>query len=95
MRCDSKRNESPELDNGLFRCIVMSRLHAKLTFSRLNAYIEDLGSSNGTWLERHGHHCGRVDKAVRLIEGDVLVFGRGIPEALSSAGRTLSLSLFC
>ena len=47
-----------------------SRTHARITFEEGEYWIEDLGSTNGTWVNRH-----RIRKKVELHRGDVVEIG--------------------
>jgi pSer/pThr/pTyr-binding forkhead associated (FHA) protein len=49
---------------------TISRRHARLVIADKRASIEDLGSKNGTLLRGR-----RVNKPVRLSDGDVIAFG--------------------
>lgn len=47
-----------------------SRLHAQLTLENERVFVEDLGSTNGTWVNQH-----RVGRKVELHRGDWLQVG--------------------
>jgi tetratricopeptide (TPR) repeat protein len=47
-----------------------SRLHAQVTFEEGRVFVEDLGSTNGTWVNQH-----RVGRKVELHRGDWLQVG--------------------
>lgn len=47
-----------------------SRLHAQVVFDKGGYWVEDLGSTNGTWVNRH-----RISRRVELHRGDVLQIG--------------------
>lgn len=47
-----------------------SRLHARLFFDKGRYWIEDLGSTNGTWVNRH-----RIRRKVELQRGDLVQVG--------------------
>ncbi len=47
-----------------------SRLHAQVTFENGRVFVEDLGSTNGTWVNQH-----RVGRRVELHRGDWLQVG--------------------
>jgi pSer/pThr/pTyr-binding forkhead associated (FHA) protein len=47
-----------------------SRLHAQVTFEDGRVFVEDLGSTNGTWVNQH-----RVGRRVELHRGDWLQVG--------------------
>jgi DNA-binding winged helix-turn-helix (wHTH) protein len=49
---------------------TISRRHARLVIADKRASIEDLGSKNGTFLRGR-----RMNKSVRLSDGDVITFG--------------------
>ncbi|OCH89509.1 hypothetical protein OBBRIDRAFT_794195 [Obba rivulosa] len=69
-----------DVDSALFRCPVISRKHAKITFTDFgNAYIIDLNSHHGTYVLRPGE---LVSSAIKpevptvLADGDILTFGK-------------------
>ncbi|MCA9797111.1 MAG: FHA domain-containing protein, partial [Candidatus Eremiobacteraeota bacterium] len=47
-----------------------SRLHAQITPENEMFYIEDLGSTNGTWVNRH-----KITRRVELHRGDLVQIG--------------------
>ena len=47
----------------------LSRSHARVTFERGEVWIEDLGSTNGTWLDGERIRRSRVDPGARLSLG--------------------------
>ncbi|CAN0172314.1 unnamed protein product, partial [Phaeothamnion confervicola] len=47
-----------------------SRVHARITFEEGEHWIEDLESTNGTWVNRH-----RIRKKVELHRGDTVDIG--------------------
>jgi pSer/pThr/pTyr-binding forkhead associated (FHA) protein len=54
--------------------LAVSRRHARIFYSGWKICIEDLGSRNGTWLNRK-----RVEGATIIERGDVIEFGAGGP----------------
>src|SRR3954469_8140540 len=54
--------------------LAVSRRHARIFYSGWKVCIEDLGSRNGTWLNRK-----RVERATVIERGDVTEFGAGGP----------------
>jgi pSer/pThr/pTyr-binding forkhead associated (FHA) protein len=54
--------------------LAVSRRHARIFYSGWKVCIEDLGSRNGTWLNRK-----RVERPTILERGDVIEFGAGGP----------------
>ncbi|KAI9068546.1 hypothetical protein FKP32DRAFT_1642117 [Trametes sanguinea] len=72
----------------LFRCPVVSRKHAKITFTEQGqVYLSDLHSHHGTYIIRQGELAAMVVKPevpTALLDGDVITFGK-------SVGRDLSL----
>jgi pSer/pThr/pTyr-binding forkhead associated (FHA) protein len=54
--------------------LAVSRRHARIFYSGWKVCIEDLGSRNGTWLNRK-----RVDRPTIIERGDVIEFGAGGP----------------
>lgn len=55
--------------------MAVSRRHARIFYSGWKICIEDLGSRNGTWLNRK-----RVEAATILERGDIIEFGAGGPK---------------
>lgn len=54
--------------------LAVSRRHARIFYSGWKICIEDLGSRNGTWLNRK-----RVEAPTILERGDIIEFGAGGP----------------
>jgi pSer/pThr/pTyr-binding forkhead associated (FHA) protein len=54
--------------------LAVSRRHARIFYSGWKVCIEDLGSRNGTWLNRK-----RVERPTILERGDIIEFGAGGP----------------
>jgi pSer/pThr/pTyr-binding forkhead associated (FHA) protein len=54
--------------------LAVSRRHARIFYSGWKVCIEDLGSRNGTWLNRK-----RVERPTIIERGDVIEFGAGGP----------------
>lgn len=54
---------------------LVSREHCRLSIDSTGAFLEDLGSSNGTWL-----NGSRVDHSTRVRAGDSFTLGRSGPE---------------
>jgi pSer/pThr/pTyr-binding forkhead associated (FHA) protein len=54
--------------------LAVSCRHARIFYSGWKVCIEDLGSRNGTWLNRK-----RVDRPTIIERGDVIEFGAGGP----------------
>jgi pSer/pThr/pTyr-binding forkhead associated (FHA) protein len=54
---------------------TVSQLHARVFRRDGRVYVEDLGSTNGTWLNR-----ARVSAAVPMKRGDRLQFGSTVLE---------------
>ncbi|MBT9588018.1 FHA domain-containing protein [bacterium] len=59
-----------EADVSLEGDTAASRQHAKVTFADGDFWVEDLGSTNGTWVNRH-----RIRRTVELHRGDILEIG--------------------
>lgn len=59
-----------EADVSLVGDSAASRQHAKVTYADGDYWIEDLGSTNGTWVNRH-----RIRRRVELHRGDVVEIG--------------------
>ncbi|KZT66322.1 hypothetical protein DAEQUDRAFT_730444 [Daedalea quercina L-15889] len=68
--------------NALFRCPVVSRKHAKITFTEYgNVYITDLHSHHGTHIIRPNEMVAKTlepETATVLADGDVLIFGKSV-----------------
>ncbi|KZT03062.1 uncharacterized protein LAESUDRAFT_729570 [Laetiporus sulphureus 93-53] len=71
-----------ERDRARFRCPVISRSHAKITFTEYgNAYIMDLHSHHGTHILRPGESVSRPIEAEAptvLADGDIITFGKSV-----------------
>lgn len=67
---------APEPNNGYFDAKVLSRVHAELSFSKNTVWIQDLKSSNGTFVngERLSEE-GMLSTLKPLRSGDTLEFG--------------------
>jgi len=72
---------SSELDMVLVEDMV-SRKHAKIAMQSDQIWIEDLGSTNGTFVN------GEKIKRARLKEGDRVLIGTSILKLIASEGRT-------
>ena len=59
-----------EADVTLAGDTAASRQHAKVTYADGDYWVEDLGSTNGTWVNRH-----RIRRTVELHRGDILEIG--------------------
>lgn len=47
--------------------ITLSNLHARLTYSEMSWCLEDLATTNGTWLQ--------LDKEIRMVTGMIFKLG--------------------
>ncbi|KAI0820884.1 hypothetical protein BC628DRAFT_1412850 [Trametes gibbosa] len=69
-------------ERALFRCPVVSRKHAKITFTEYgNVYITDLHSHHGTHILRPGELVSTVLKPevpTVLADGDLITFGKTV-----------------
>ncbi|KAJ3274221.1 hypothetical protein HDV01_003294 [Terramyces sp. JEL0728] len=87
---------SPEPGNGYFDAKVLSRVHAELSFSKNSVWIQDLKSSNGTFVngERLSEE-GMLSALKPLRSGDLLEFGVDIKddEGKVSANVTVEIVL--
>src|SRR5580693_9155048 len=72
---------SSELDMVLVEDMV-SRKHARITMQADQIWIEDLGSTNGTFVN------GEKIKRAHLKEGDRVLIGTSILKVIASEGRT-------
>ena len=63
---------------------LISSEHARIVSSADGFVLEDLGSTNGTWLQRAGeqHALGEGHRAIPLLPGDRLLFGGADPGAI-------------
>ena len=65
-----------EKDKIMFNSRALSRNHAQIFFAGGHFYCQDMGSSNGTWVNNIKLLPERQEyEPVKLIEGDVLRFG--------------------
>ncbi|KAI0364873.1 hypothetical protein BV20DRAFT_1029028 [Pilatotrama ljubarskyi] len=69
-------------ERALFRCPVVSRKHAKITFTEYgNVYIIDLHSHHGTYILRPGELVATALKPevpTVLADGDLITFGKSV-----------------
>ncbi|GJN92271.1 hypothetical protein Rhopal_005301-T1 [Rhodotorula paludigena] len=75
---------------------VMSNRHASIHWEGDHAFITDLGSTNGTSIDRPSrgeHHKLTPDVSYRLFPGDVLIFGRPISTRGQAAGEIATFPL--
>ncbi|KAI0919935.1 hypothetical protein AcW1_002941 [Taiwanofungus camphoratus] len=79
---DGPHEDPYEYGRALFRCPVVSRKHAKITFTEFgNAYIIDLHSHHGTHILRPGDSMSRMIKSevpTVLADGDMVTFGKTV-----------------
>lgn len=91
-------------DNAKFHCPVMSRTHAQLTWIDKRPYLQDTGSTHGTWYQpnrvfvadpkgrkiRHVSHAAweKIPKSLPLQEGMNIRFGRAITNPLNGTRHT-------
>jgi hypothetical protein len=77
-----------EADNSiLLGAVGVSRHHARIVYDTDYVYLEDLGSTNGTWL--NGERLDE-DERRRLHDGDQIIFGPckdGRPKSNAQRGR--------
>ncbi|KIP02373.1 hypothetical protein PHLGIDRAFT_298318 [Phlebiopsis gigantea 11061_1 CR5-6] len=80
----SARPPTDEHDRALFRCPVISRRHAKITFTQYGnaqVYISDLASHHGTHIQRPGETLPKPvpsEYPTVLADGDTLTFGKPV-----------------
>ncbi|KAL4247683.1 hypothetical protein ABKN59_008915 [Abortiporus biennis] len=78
----SKDDYTVEEDRALFRCAVVSRKHATITFAEYgNVYVTDLHSHHGTHILRRGESVSMAitpETLCPLGDGDVLTFGKTV-----------------
>ncbi|KAI0641642.1 hypothetical protein C8Q79DRAFT_988440 [Trametes meyenii] len=71
-----------EPERALFRCPVVSRKHAKITFTEYgNVYIIDLHSHHGTHIRRAGELVSTAlepEAPTVLADGDLITFGKTV-----------------
>ncbi|KAH8105345.1 hypothetical protein BXZ70DRAFT_920554 [Cristinia sonorae] len=81
-RSAQAKSDEDDGKHALFRCPVISRKHAKITFSEYgNVYITDLKSHHGTYILRPGDTVSKPIAAQVpsvLTDGDVLTFGKAV-----------------
>ncbi|KAM5541515.1 hypothetical protein V8D89_004705 [Ganoderma adspersum] len=74
--------EQPDPERALFRCPVVSRKHAKITFTEYgNVYITDLGSHHGTHILRPGELVStslKPEVPTVVADGDLITFGKTV-----------------
>ncbi|KAJ7584753.1 hypothetical protein C8J56DRAFT_1088499 [Mycena floridula] len=77
-----KRLKDNEAGKAMFRCPVVSRKHAKLSFSDSGVvYITDLSSHHGTHLRKPSETISKMlapELATPLADGDILTFGKSV-----------------
>jgi len=78
----AQRESGQGSDRALFRCPVVSRKHAKITFTEFgNAYITDLNSHHGTYVLHPGDIESKMIQAESptvLADGDIVTFGKSV-----------------
>jgi len=81
-RSAQAKDDESDGKQALFRCPVISRRHAKITFSEYgNVYVTDLKSHHGTHIMRPGDTVTRAitpEVPNVLADGDVLTFGKAV-----------------
>ncbi|KAI1784578.1 hypothetical protein LXA43DRAFT_1041659 [Ganoderma leucocontextum] len=74
--------EQPDPERALFRCPVVSRKHAKITFTEYgNVYITDLRSHHGTHILRPGELVStslKPEVPTVVADGDLITFGKTV-----------------
>ncbi|EJF59445.1 hypothetical protein DICSQDRAFT_148514 [Dichomitus squalens LYAD-421 SS1] len=75
-------SDQPDPERALFRCPVVSRKHAKITFTEHgNVYITDLHSHHGTHILRPGELVStslKPEVPTVLADGDQITFGKSV-----------------
>jgi len=75
----SHKEEKADSDNGYFDCKVLSRNHANLSFEDGKFFIQDTGSSNGTFINNiRLSKCGEQSKLTEIYSEDTLRFGSDV-----------------
>lgn len=78
----AKRQKDSESGRAMFKCPVVSRKHAKITFSDSGfAYIMDLGSHHGTHIRKKDEILSKMlmpHVATMLSDGDTVTFGKSV-----------------
>ncbi|XP_023336582.1 sarcolemmal membrane-associated protein [Eurytemora carolleeae] len=73
------KDEKGETDNGYFDSKVLSRGHAVISYENSRFYIQDLGSSNGTFINNiRLNRSGEESKQTEIYSGDILRFGSDV-----------------
>ncbi|KAG6812813.1 hypothetical protein H0H92_000271 [Tricholoma furcatifolium] len=69
-------------DSAMFRCPVVSRKHAKITFSDNGpVYLIDIKSHHGTHLRKVGESTSKMltpETPAKLSDGDIITFGKSV-----------------
>ncbi|KAF7994887.1 hypothetical protein HCN44_004359 [Aphidius gifuensis] len=70
------------IDNAIFDCKVLSRNHAQLWYKNGKFYLQDTGSSNGTFVNNQRlSTTGSESKAKEVCSGDIVQFGVDVIES--------------
>lgn len=70
------------IDNAIFDCKVLSRNHALLWYNAGKFYLQDTGSSNGTFVNNQRlSSTGSESKAKEVCSGDIVQFGVDVIES--------------
>jgi pSer/pThr/pTyr-binding forkhead associated (FHA) protein len=84
---------TPSADNGYFDAKVLSRIHAELTMDQDQVWIQDLKSSNGTFVNKERlSEEGILSPLKELRTGDLLEFGVDIKD---DDGKNLYTKISC
>jgi len=75
----SHKEDRPEAENAFFDCKVLSRGHAVLSYEDGRFFIQDAGSSNGTFINNiRLSKTGEESKLTQIYAGDILRFGSDV-----------------
>jgi len=70
-----------EFDNAFFNCKVLSKKHAKILCKGNTVTIQDLGSSNGTFVNNSRlSKSGKPSRSREIYNGDIIQFGSFVTE---------------
>jgi len=79
---EAERHRESDVDKAMFRCAVVSRQHAKITFTNGgNVILVDLNSHHGTHIRKPGETVSRMltpQTPTVLADGDVITFGKSV-----------------
>ncbi|ESK88659.1 hypothetical protein Moror_3062 [Moniliophthora roreri MCA 2997] len=78
---DSSKRSERDKGNALFKCPVVSRNHAEITFVDNRVHVTDIGSHHGTHIRKFGGLTSTMletDVATQVFDGDHITFGKTV-----------------